>query len=288
MTYQEAINKGKELLIQNQIYDGFGFRLMLELCDLNQINLYLEKDSEIEQSLEMEYFNKIDRLIQHEPLAYVLGFEWFYGRRFIANENVLIPREETEELIGYVLADIQDYFKQEDLVIFDVATGSGNIGITLKAELPHTTVYGSDISSEAIEVAQLNAKSLEAEVEFLVGDMGQPFIEKKLKCDVLVCNPPYIQSHEEVEKSVLDYEPHVALFGGDDGLDFYRQILDEAPQLLKERGMIAFEMGFDQRESMTKEIKERFPNAFIHFEKDLNNLDRMCFIYRGFKEVESM
>ena len=93
MTYQEAINKGKELLIQNQIYDGFGFRLMLELCDLNQINLYLEKDSEIEQSLEMEYFNKIDRLIQHEPLAYVLGFEWFYGRRFIANENVLIPRE---------------------------------------------------------------------------------------------------------------------------------------------------------------------------------------------------
>ena len=103
-----------------------------------------------------------------------------------------------------------------------------------------------------------------------------------------MCNPPYIQSHEEVEKSVLDYEPHVALFGGDDGLDFYRQILDEAPQLLKERGMIAFEMGFDQRESMTKEIKERFPNAFIHFEKDLNNLDRMCFIYRGFKEVESM
>lgn len=283
MTYQEAINKGKELLIQNQIYDGFGFRLMLELCELNQINLYLEKDNEMNESLMDEYFTKIDRLVQHEPLAYVLGFEWFYGRRFITDENVLIPREETEELIGYVLADIQDYFEKKDLVIFDVATGSGNIGITLKAELPYAEVYCSDISAEAIEVAKQNAKNLDTEITFLVGDMGQPLIQKQLKCDVLVCNPPYIQSHEEVEKSVLDYEPHVALFGGEDGLNFYRQILDEAPLLLKERGMIAFEMGFDQRETMTKEIKKRFPNARIHFEKDLNNLDRMCFVYLNIK-----
>lgn len=283
MTYQEAINKGKELLIQNQIYDGFGFRLMLELCELNQINLYLEKDNEMNESLMNEYFTKIDRLVQHEPLAYVLGFEWFYGRRFITDENVLIPREETEELIGYVLADIQDYFEKKDLVIFDVATGSGNIGITLKAELPYAEVYCSDISAEAIEVAKQNAKNLDTEITFLVGDMGQPLIQKQLKCDVLVCNPPYIQSHEEVEKSVLDYEPHVALFGGEDGLNFYRQILDEAPLLLKERGMIAFEMGFDQRETMTKEIKKRFPNARIHFEKDLNNLDRMCFVYLNIK-----
>ncbi len=283
MTYQEAINKGKELLIQNQIYDGFGFRLMLELCELNQINLYLEKDNEMNESLMDEYFTKIDRLVQHEPLAYVLGFEWFYGRRFITDENVLIPREETEELIGYVLADIQDYFEKKDLVIFDVATGSGNIGISLKAELPYAEVYCSDISAEAIEVAKQNAKNLDTEITFLVGDMGQPLIQKQLKCDVLVCNPPYIQSHEEVEKSVLDYEPHVALFGGEDGLNFYRQILDEAPLLLKERGMIAFEMGFDQRETMTKEIQKRFPNARIHFEKDLNNLDRMCFVYLNIK-----
>lgn len=283
MTYQEAINKGKELLIQNQIYEGFGFRLMLELCELNQINLYLEKDNEMNESLMDEYFTKIDRLVQHEPLAYVLGFEWFFGRRFITDENVLIPREETEELIGYVLADIQDYFEKKDLVIFDVATGSGNIGITLKAELPYAEVYCSDISAEAIEVAKQNAKNLDTEITFLVGDMGQPLIQKQLKCDVLVCNPPYIQSHEEVEKSVLDYEPHVALFGGEDGLNFYRQILDEAPLLLKERGMIAFEMGFDQRETMTKEIQKRFPNARIHFEKDLNNLDRMCFVYFNIK-----
>lgn len=282
MTYQEAINLSKKELLNNQIYDGFGFRLMLELCQLHDINLYLDKDEEMSPDFQQLFFDGINRILKHEPLAYVLGFEWFYGRRFITNDAVLIPREETEELMGYVLADINDYFDKENLTIFDVATGSGNCAITLKCEVPEATVYASDISKEAIEVAKQNAKNLKADVRFLVGDMGQPLIEKNLKCDVLVCNPPYIQSHEEVSKSVLDYEPHVALFGGVDGLDFYRQILDEAPQLLKEKAMIAFEMGFDQRESMTKEIVQRFPQARIHFEKDLNNLDRMCFVYIGF------
>lgn len=282
MTYQEAINLAKKQLSQNQIYEGFGFRYMLELTSLHDIDLYLEKDNEMSNELESVYFEGIKRLQNHEPLAYVLGFEWFYGRRFITNDAVLIPREETEELMGYVLADIADHFDQEDLVIFDVATGSGNCGITLKCEIPQAKVYCSDISAEAIEVAKVNAQNLEADVTFYVGDMGQPFIERDLKCDVLVCNPPYIQSHEEVATSVLEYEPHVALFGGEDGLDFYRQLLDEAPQLLKEKAMIAFEMGFDQRESMSNEIKLRFPNARIHFEKDLNNLDRMCFVYIGF------
>lgn len=282
MTYQEAINLSKKELLNNQIYDGFGFRLMLELCQLHDINLYLDKDEEMSPDFQQLFFDGINRILKHEPLAYVLGFEWFYGRRFITNDAVLIPREETEELMGYVLADINDYFDKENLTIFDVATGSGNCAITLKCEVPEATVYASDISKEAIEVAKQNAKNLKADVRFLVGDMGQPLIEKNLKCDVLVCNPPYIQSHEEVSKSVLDYEPHVALFGGVDGLDFYRQILDEAPQLLKEKAMIAFEMGFDQRESMTKEIVQRFPQARIHFEIDLNNLDRMCFVYIGF------
>lgn len=282
MNYQEVINWGKKELQNNQIYDGFGFRLMLELCQLHDINLYLDKDEEMSPDFQQLFFDGINRILKHEPLAYVLGFEWFYGRRFITNDAVLIPREETEELMGYVLADINDYFDKENLTIFDVATGSGNCAITLKCEVPEATVYASDISKEAIEVAKQNAKNLKADVRFLVGDMGQPLIEKNLKCDVLVCNPPYIQSHEEVSKSVLDYEPHVALFGGVDGLDFYRQILDEAPQLLKEKAMIAFEMGFDQRESMTKEIVQRFPQARIHFEKDLNNLDRMCFVYIGF------
>lgn len=280
MTYQEAINKGKQLLVDNQIFDGFGFRLMLEMCELQSINLYTDKDSEADPKVIELYFKNIDRLIKHEPLAYILGFEWFYGRRFIVNEKVLIPREETEELVGFVLNDIDRYFKtQDNVVLFDIATGSGNLGLTFKLEEPNLDVYVSDISEDALAVAQQNALNLNADITFLRGDMGQPFSDRELRADILVCNPPYITTTENVERSVIEYEPHIALFGGVDGLDFYRQVLDQAAQILKHKSMMAFEMGFNQRENMTKEIKQRFPEAKLVFEKDMNGLDRMCFVY---------
>lgn len=280
MTYQEAINKGKQLLVDNQIFDGFGFRLMLEMCELESINLYTDKDSEADPKVIELYFKNIDRLIKHEPLAYILGFEWFYGRRFIVNEKVLIPREETEELVGFVLNDIDRYFKtQDNVVLFDIATGSGNLGLTFKLEEPNLDVYVSDISKDALAVAQQNALNLNADITFLRGDMGQPFSDRELRADILVCNPPYITTTENVERSVIEYEPHIALFGGVDGLDFYRQVLDQAAQILKHKSMMAFEMGFNQRKNMTKEIKQRFPEAKLVFEKDMNGLDRMCFVY---------
>lgn len=280
MTYQEAINKGKQLLVDNQIFDGFGFRLMLEMCELESINLYTDKDSEADPKVIELYFKNIDRLIKHEPLAYILGFEWFYGRRFIVNEKVLIPREETEELVGFVLNDIDRYFKtQDNVVLFDIATGSGNLGLTFKLEEPNLDVFVSDISKDALAVAQQNALNLNADITFLRGDMGQPFSDRELRADILVCNPPYITTTENVERSVIEYEPHIALFGGVDGLDFYRQVLDQAAQILKHKSMMAFEMGFNQRENMTKEIKQRFPEAKLVFEKDMNGLDRMCFVY---------
>jgi|LSQX01.1.fsa_nt_gb release factor glutamine methyltransferase len=280
MTYQEAINKGKQLLVDNQIFDGFGFRLMLEMCELESINLYTDKDSEADPKVIELYFKNIDRLIKHEPLAYILGFEWFYGRRFIVNEKVLIPREETEELVGFVLNDIDRYFKtQDNVVLFDIATGSGNLGLTFKLEEPNLDVYVSDISEDALAVAQQNALNLNADITFLRGDMGQPFSDRELRADILVCNPPYITTTENVERSVIEYEPHIALFGGVDGLDFYRQVLDQAAQILKHKSMMAFEMGFNQRKNMTKEIKQRFPEAKLVFEKDMNGLDRMCFVY---------
>ena len=280
MTYQEAINKGKQLLVDNQIFDGFGFRLMLEMCELESINLYTDKDSEADPKVIELYFKNIDRLIKHEPLAYILGFEWFYGRRFIVNEKVLIPREETEELVGFVLNDIDRYFKtQDNVVLFDIATGSGNLGLTFKLEEPNLDVYVSDISEDALAVAQQNALNLNADITFLRGDMGQPFSDRELRADILVCNPPYITTTENVERSVIEYEPHIALFGGVDGLDFYRQVLDQAAQILKLKSMMAVEMGFFVLEFITILINLRFPVAKLVFEKDMNGLDRMCFVY---------
>lgn len=278
MTYQQAIAEAKKQLQENNIYDGFAFRYMLELCQLKDIDLYTQKDEEIHPHLLDEYKQGVIRLLNDEPLAYVLGFEWFYGRCFIANNSVLIPREETEELVGNVLADIDEYFP-EDLTIFDIATGSGNLGITFDLEFPKAKVYCSDISEPAILVAQENAKNLNSDCTFFVGSMGQPFIDAGLKADVIVCNPPYITTSEEVANSVLSYEPHVALFGGEDGLDFYRQLLDELPNILNDKGMVAFEMGYQQQENLRKEVLSRYPQARVEFEKDLNGLNRMCFVY---------
>lgn len=277
-TYQQLISHARTQLQQADIYDGFAFNLMVELCQLADINLYLDKDNQADATIFTQYQDGIQRLIKHEPIAYVLGFEWFYGRRFKVGPEVLIPRQETEELIEQVILDIDEHFPSEDIVIADVGTGSGNCAITLQLETNKKT-YATDISSDALKVAQENNTNLESSVQFFQGDMGQPLISHNLKVDILVCNPPYILETEEVQTSVLNYEPHVALFGGQDGLKFYRQILDEAKHFLNPKAMIAFEMGYTQKEALNNEINWRYPEAKVVFKQDLNHKDRMCFVY---------
>ncbi len=189
-----------------------------------------------------------------------MGYEWFYGYDYIVNENVLIPRPETEELVGLVLQVFDDKFSDRQSVeTFDVATGSGAIGITLALEESRMHVTASDISQEAIEVAKQNKEKFNANVEFIVGDMLQPFIDNQLHCDILVCNPPYIPQEETMEHSVVDYEPHVALFGGEDGLKFYRDVFEKADQVLNPGGFLAFEMGYQQGEALKQLALEYFP-----------------------------
>ena len=277
MTYQQAIQIAKEQLEAKHIYSGFAFNYMLELTQLQDLNLYLIKDEEVPTSLLEVYQQGVIRLLNDEPLAYVLGFEWFYGRRFKVNQDVLIPRQETEELISNVIMDMDELF-EDHCVIADVGTGSGNCAITLALET-NSQVIATDISFEALEVAKENNKLLESNITFFQGDMGQPLIDNKFKVDVLVCNPPYILEDEEVQSSVLTYEPHSALFGGQDGLKYYRQILDEAKFFLNDKAMMAFEMGFSQQDNLRKEILKRYPHAKVSFKQDISGKDRMCFVY---------
>ena len=248
---------------------------LFELCNDENINLYLEKDNEARKSIVDKYESGVKRLIEGEPLNYVLGYSYFYGYRLKVDEAVLIPRFETEELVGRVLSGYDEYFKDQKINLADVGTGSGAIAIALKKEEDNLNVYASDISKEALEVAILNAQNNQADIRFFEGSMLKPLIENNIKLDILVSNPPYIRNDEVVEHSVRDYEPNVALFGGDDGLKFYRMIFEDAHKVLKERSMMFFEMGYDQKENLTALAREFFPSADINVYKDINNKDRM-------------
>lgn len=251
---------------------------LFELCNDENINLYLEKDKEARKSIVNKYESGVKRLIEGEPLNYVLGYSYFYGYRLKVDEAVLIPRFETEELVGRVLSGYDEYFKDQKIDLADVGTGSGAIAIALKKEEDNLNVYASDISKEALEVAILNAQNNQADIRFFEGSMLKPLIENNIKLDILVSNPPYIRNDEVVEHSVRDYEPNVALFGGDDGLKFYRMIFEDAHKVLKERSMMFFEMGYDQKENLTALAREFFPSADINVYKDINNKDRMLVI----------
>ena len=251
---------------------------LFELCNDENINLYLEKDNEARKSIVDKHESGVKRLIEGEPLNYVLGYSYFYGYRLKVDEAVLIPRFETEELVGRVLSGYDEYFKDQKIDLADVGTGSGAIAIALKKEEDNLNVYASDISKEALEVAILNAQNNQADIRFFEGSMLKPLIENNIKLDILVSNPPYIRNDEVVEHSVRDYEPNVALFGGDDGLKFYRMIFEDAHKVLKERSMMFFEMGYDQKENLTALAREFFPSADINVYKDINNKDRMLVI----------
>ena len=277
-TNNQLIHKYKNELNEKGLSLEVSKAFIFELCNEYNINLFLEMDNEADPRLEARFEEGIKRILNDEPMNYVLGYSYFYGYKFTVNKDVLIPRPETEELVCLILKKYDEYFKGQKIDICDVGTGSGAIAISLKKEEDNFNVYASDISSEALIVAKKNAQDLDANVTFMCGSMLDPYIEKGIKVDILVSNPPYIKAQETLEASVVDYEPHVALFGGEDGLKFYRQIFENANKILKEKAMLFFEIGYDQKENLTKLASKYFENAHIEVLKDINGKDRMLFI----------
>ena len=274
-TYSDLLNEYKKVFDDKETLRAFLF----ELCNEYDINLYLEKDNKADKRVEDRFISGVKELVLNKPLNYVLGYSYFYGYKMFVNKDVLIPRFETEELVGLILAKIDsECINKDNLVLADVGTGSGAIAIALKKEEPGLDVYASDISKEALEVAKKNAIYNKANINFLEGSMLDPLIEKELKLDILVSNPPYIKNDEILDNSVKDYEPHVALFGGDDGLKFYRLIFKDVNKVMKKDGMLFFEMGYDQKDNLVSLAKEYFKDAYIEVFKDINKKDRMLFI----------
>ncbi len=273
-SYNDLLNEYKKVFNDKETLRAFLF----ELCNEYDINLYMEKDNEADIRVVNRFIDGVNKLKENEPLNYVLGYSYFYGYKMLVDKNVLIPRFETEELVGLVLSKYDEYFNGQKITLADVGTGSGAIAIALKKEEDNLRVYASDISDDALMVAKRNAQNNGADVTFMQGSMLDPLIENNIKLDILVSNPPYIKQDEVLESSVKDYEPHVALFGGDDGLKFYRMIFEKAHLVMKDKGLLFFEMGYDQKENLTALAREHFKNADIKVFKDINKKDRMLFI----------
>ncbi|MCF0110381.1 MAG: peptide chain release factor N(5)-glutamine methyltransferase [Erysipelotrichaceae bacterium] len=280
-TYREALRQAQQQLTQADAYEQHAQLLMLELANQNLSDLYLCYDEPMPQELYDTYCQGVKRLAKQEPLQYVLGYQWFYGNKMTVTPEVLIPRYETEELVANVLVDVDAYFEGKNPVLADIGTGSGAIAISLKREEPSLQVYATDISETALKVAQKNADDLNAEVTFYRGDLLQPLIDRGIQLDILVSNPPYIPQKQTLESSVKDYEPHVALFGGNDGLYFYRRIFEDAHKVIKEHSFLAFEIGYDEKDALLALAKEYFPQDRMTVLQDLNGKDRMLFIYHN-------
>jgi release factor glutamine methyltransferase len=282
MTIRELMKYGEEVAINNGKEDSAVKLLLMHVLNKDSAEILMNLNEKVEDSIVEDFKHSLNEyVVNNVPVQHILGYEYFYGYKFIVGKDVLIPRFETEELVANVLAAYDEFFGDQIVDVVDVGTGSGAIAITLAKEERNMRVDATDISEEALTVAKQNALNLDAKVNFVAGDMLKPLVESGKKYDLLVSNPPYIPEEEYVESLVKDNEPHVALFGGLDGMYFYDIILREAHQILKQKSIIAFEHGWNQKDKMIALIKQYFPNSEYEIIKDLNGKDRMTIIKNG-------
>ena len=272
MRVEELLEFGKE-----QIDSNLAKILLSELLGINILELQINKKKTIPDDIANDYKTKISTIKSGKPIQYVIGNVNFYGNRFEINENVLIPRFETEELVDNTINYIKKYFT-EPVDIIDLGCGSGVIGLTLEKKVSTKSVDLVDISENTLEVTHKNCEKHLSKANIIHSDM---FKNISKKYDVIISNPPYIKTTEEIEDIVKNNEPHLALYAGSDGLDCYRKILENAKHHMKERCIIAFEIGYTQAEDIKKIAIENLENIRIEVKKDLSEKDRMLFIFKN-------
>lgn len=217
----------------------------------------------------------IKRLEEGEPVQYIVGNVDFYGYELNVNKNVLIPRRETEELVEEVIKRSGSFINP---IIIDVGTGSGAIAIALSKEL-NCHVYASDISNDALGVAKENAEKTNSNITLYQGNMLEPYIKNDIKVDIIVSNPPYIKENEEIEDVVRNNEPSIALYAKNNGLEYYESIFKNASKILKDKYLIALEIGQTQGEDVKKIALTYLNNVKVEIKKDLSLKNRMVFVY---------
>ena len=262
----------KEIYIENEI-DSLFFIALEYVTSISKIEYILQKEEEISEEKLIKLKFILEKLTKNKPVQYITKKAYFYGLNFYVNEKVLIPRQETNELVDWVLMSVTH---SKPIKILDIGTGSGCIAITLKKNLPLSEVFAIDISNEAIQVAQKNANDNEVEINFSQKNILE-INDLKSNFDIIISNPPYVRELEKLEMApnVLDNEPHLALFVPDNNpLLFYEKITEIALKNLTEDGMLFFEIN-QYLSAETKKMIENKGFKNVTLRKDLQENYRM-------------
>lgn len=276
-TVNDVIN-----LIKNELKDiypareirGFSELIFDHLLNYSPTDILISNNTKLSDTEFLQIKEIINQLHHHKPIQYILGEAWFYGLRLQVSADVLIPRQETEELVKWVISDAGT----DPLRVLDIGTGSGCIAIALALNLPLSNIIATDISEKAVQLAEKNAVESGAEIRFIAEDIFAPVIVKSEKYDIIVSNPPYVTESEKrlVDKNVLHYEPLAALFVPDSqALIYYEAITALAREVLNPGGRIFFEINENKRDEMDQLLKRQMFSE-IEIKKDINGKFRMA------------
>ncbi len=270
---KQALSQAREILDASNIEESLleSELLLRHTLKISRVELYQELNRELNLEQERNFWSLIERCLNHEPTAYIIGHREFYGLDFYVNPGVLIPRPETELLVEKVLEMAQ---KRVVSTIAEVGTGSGAIAISLALSLPQAKIYATDISDAALRVAKINCQrhGVSHRICLLSGDMLDPLPEP---VDLIVANLPYVRESELPQISTRNYEPSLALNGGSDGLEKIRQLGTQISDKLHPGGCLLLEIGQGQGRAVTTFLHELFPLAEIEVTPDLSGIDRV-------------
>ena len=276
ITYRQLIDNAKKKINLVELEHRAIYEFLMDILCCDRAKLIMLEEDEVSEDV-LDKFSEMlsEYIFDYKPIEYILGYTYFCGNKLYVNENTLIPRNETEEVVGEAINLIAN--KQYNKVL-DLASGSGAIAISVKNVLPNVEVIGSDVSAKALEVAKRNANSCGVNVSFIESDILEYFIQNDYKFDMIISNPPYVSFDYTLPNKIIEHEPKEAIYAKEDGLYYYRKIMEDAYRVLNDHGSIVFEIGYDQGEKISKLASEILVDYTLEVKKDISGNDRIIII----------